>query len=54
MAVMLFGDRIGVGVLTRQGPSRTLLDDGPAYTDLLTLADMIGVRLVAGRTERLG
>ena len=49
MAVMLFGDRIGAGVLTRRDASRALLDDGPAYMDLLTLADMIGVRVVAGR-----
>ena len=49
MAVMLFGDRIGAGVLTQQVASRGLLDDGPAYTDLLSLADMIGVRVVAGR-----
>ena len=47
MAVMLFGDRIGAGVLTRRGTSRTLLDDGPAYMELLTSADMIGVRVVA-------
>ena len=49
MAVMLFGDRIGAGLLTRRDASRALLDDGPAYMDLLTLADMIGVRVVAGR-----
>ena len=49
MAVMLFGDRIWSGVLTRRGSSRALLDDGPAYVELLTSADMIGVRVVAGR-----
>lgn len=49
MAVMLFGDRIGTGMLVRQGHSRTLLDDGPAYMELLSLADMIGVQVVAGR-----
>lgn len=49
MAVMLFGDRIGAGVLTRRGSSRALLDDGPAYMELLTLADMIGVRVVAAQ-----
>ena len=48
MALMLFGDRIVAGALTRQGPSRTLLDEGPAYRELLNLADMIGVRVVAG------
>ncbi len=49
MAVMLFGDRIAKGVLTQQEPSRALLDDGPAYMKLLTLADLIGVCVVAGR-----
>ena len=49
MAVMLFGDRVGAGVLKQRESSRALLDDGPAYMGLLTLADMIGVRVVAGR-----
>lgn len=49
MAVMLFGDRINAGTLTRREASRALLDDGPAYMYLLTLADMIGVQIVAGR-----
>ena len=49
MAVMLFGDRVAASVLTRREASRALLDDGPAYMELLTLADMIGVRVVAGR-----
>ncbi len=49
MAVMLFGDRIGKGVLTPQAPSRSLLDDASAYLALLALADRIGVRVVAGR-----
>ncbi len=49
MAVMLFGDRVHVGTLARREASRTLLDDGPADMDLLTSADMIGVRSVAGR-----
>jgi hypothetical protein len=49
MAVMLFGDRVGAGVLKQRESSRALLDDGPAYMDLLTLADMIGVRVVADR-----
>jgi hypothetical protein len=49
MAVMLFGDRIGAGVLTQRDASRSLLDDGDAIMDLLALADVIGVRVVAGR-----
>lgn len=50
MAVMLFGDRIGTGVLRQREPPRALLDEGPAYMDLLTLADLIGVCVVAART----
>ena len=50
MAVMLFGDRIGTGVLARRGTSRALLDDGPAYMELQTLADLIGVCIAAART----
>ena len=49
IAVMLFGDRIGRGVLTLHAPSRSLLDDAPAYMELLALADMIDVRVVADR-----
>lgn len=49
MAVMLFGDRIGAGVLAQQGRSRSLVDDAAATMELLALADMIGVRVVAGR-----
>lgn len=49
MGVMLFGDRVRAGVLTQRGSSRVLLDDGPAYAELLTLADMIGACVVAGR-----
>jgi len=46
---MLFGDRIGAGVLAQQGLSRSLLDDAAAIMELLALADMLGVRVVAGR-----
>jgi hypothetical protein len=49
IAVMLFGDRIGRGVLTLHAPPRSLLDDAHAYMELLALADMIGVRVVAAR-----
>ena len=49
MAVMLFGDRIGADVLAQQGLSRPLLDDAAAIMELLALADMLGVRVVAGR-----
>ena len=50
MAVMLFGDRIGARVLTQREPSRALLADGPAYMELLALAESVGVCLVAGRS----
>lgn len=49
LAAMLFGDRIAAGSLVWQSPSRALLDDGPAYADLLALADAIGLRIVSGR-----
>ena len=49
MAVMLFGDRIGSGVLAQQGLSRSLVDDAAAIMELLALADVIGVRVAAGR-----
>ena len=49
MAVMLFGDRIGADVLAQQGLSRSLLDDAAAIMEFLALADMLGVRVVAGR-----
>ena len=49
MAVMLFGDRIGAGVLAPKGLSRSLVDDAAAFMEILALADMIGVRVVAGR-----
>lgn len=49
MALMLFGDRVARGSLAWQAPSRSLPGDERAYAELLALADMIGVRIVAGR-----
>ena len=49
MAVMLFGDRVGAGVLKQRVSSRALLDEGPAYLELLTLSNLIGVCVVAGQ-----
>lgn len=49
MAVMLFGDRIGAGVLTQHASSRSLVNVATAMMELLALADMIGVQVVAGR-----
>jgi hypothetical protein len=49
MAVMLFGDRVGAGALAQQGLPRSLEHDAAALMELLALADVIGVRVVAGR-----
>ena len=48
-AVMLFGDRIASGVLRQATPSRSLLNDGAAYDELLSLAEQIGVNIVPGK-----
>lgn len=50
-AVMLFGDRIAPGVLRQIAPSRSLLDDGAAYDDVLNLAEQIGVNVVPGKIQ---
>lgn len=47
-AVMLFGDRIPEGVLHQVGDSRSLLKDD-AYGEILNLAEVIGVNVVAGK-----
>lgn len=47
-AVMLFGDRIPSGSLRPQGVSRSLVDDGNTYDDILGLADRIGVAIIPG------
>jgi hypothetical protein len=49
-AVMLFGDRIAPGLLRQVTPSRSLLDDGTGYDELLSLAEQIGVNIVSGKT----
>ena len=49
LAVVLFGDRVAADALASRRSARALLDEGPAYAELLALADIIGVRLVAGR-----
>lgn len=48
-AVMLFGDRIASSVLRQTTPSRSLLNDGEAYDDVLNLAEQIGVNIVPGK-----
>ncbi len=53
-AVMLFGDRIASGVLRQTALSRSLLNDGEAYDDVLNLAEQIGVNIVPGKTQEHG
>lgn len=48
LAAVLFGDRIAAGSLAWQSPSRSLFDEGAAYDELLGLAEVIGVCVVAG------
>ena len=49
-AVMLFGDRIPDGTLEAQGESRSLIEDGSTYDEVLDLAERIGVAIVSGRS----
>ena len=45
-AVVLFGDRIATSDLVLEGASRSVCGDTDIYTDLLVLADRIGVNIV--------
>jgi hypothetical protein len=47
-AYVFFGDRIPAGVLSQKGASRDLVGDAATYTDVLNLADRLGVDIVAG------
>jgi RES domain len=47
-AAMLFGNRLAPGALALQAPPRSLLRDSQAYTELLALADAIGLLVVDG------
>lgn len=49
LALVLFGDRIDKELLFQVGASRSLLDDGTAYNELLNLAAKIGVNIVPGK-----
>ncbi|QNA88061.1 RES family NAD+ phosphorylase [Massilia sp. Dwa41.01b] len=49
-AVVLFGDRVGEGLLRQSAPSRSLANDPQAYGELLALAEQIGVDIVPGRS----
>lgn len=48
VAMVLFGDRVPAGAVTQQGDGRDLLDYEAAYTDLISLAEKIGVLIVPG------
>lgn len=49
LAIVLFGDRVAAAALGAHGASRSLLDAGAAYPEVLSLAERIGVLLVSGR-----
>ena len=48
-AIVLFGDRIAAKLLVPQASSRNVLSDLSAYGQVLALAGLIGVSLVAGK-----
>lgn len=45
-ALIIFGDRLGKGVLNQTGVSRSLIEDLPTYRAVLALAEQIGVEIV--------
>ncbi len=47
---MLFGDRVPAGLLVPQAASRDFVDGAPATLELLMLAGLIGVSVVAGHS----
>lgn len=49
-ALMLFGDRVGSGLLVPRTASRDFVDGADVMRELLMLADLIGVSVVAGRS----
>lgn len=46
LALIVFGDRLGKGVLKQIGASRSLISDFPTYCAILALAERIGVEIV--------
>lgn len=48
VAIVLFGDRIPAGAVIQLGDNRDLLGDETAYTELIFLAEKIGVLIVPG------
>lgn len=49
-ALMLFGDRVPAGLLVQQAVSRDFVDGASATLELLMLAELIGVSVVAGHS----
>jgi hypothetical protein len=49
LAIVLFGDRLAAADLVLTGSPHSVLADIPVYTDLLILADRIGVNIVDGK-----
>lgn len=49
LAIVLFGDRLATADLVLTGSPHSVLADIPVYTDLLILADRIGVNIVDGK-----
>jgi hypothetical protein len=48
-AFVFFGDRVPEGALQQRGDSRSLLQDADAYSEVLDLAERIGVSIVPGK-----
>ena len=49
LAIVLFGNSLAAADLRPTGDPRSVLADLPVYTDLLVLADRIGVNIVDGK-----
>jgi hypothetical protein len=49
LAIVLFGSRLAAGDLLPTGDLRSVVADIPVYTDLLVLANRIGVNIVDGK-----
>jgi hypothetical protein len=48
-AFVFFGDRVPAGALRQRGDSRSLVQDADAYSEVLDLAERIGVSIVPGK-----
>jgi hypothetical protein len=49
LAIVLFGNRLAAADLRPTGDPRSVLVDIPVYTDLLVLAELIGVNIIDGK-----